>query len=62
MLRFVLLISVLAVPSFVFDMSLASSDAVAVAGAKPADLRDDLLAYFADLKNFADLVYFWVDL
>ena len=53
----------LAVPSFAaeFDMSLASSDAVAVAGAKPADLRDDLSAYFADLKNLADLVYFWVD-
>ena len=51
----------LAVLSFAaeFDMSLAQSDAVAVA--KPADLRGDLSAYLADLKNFADLVYFWVD-
>ena len=51
----------LAVLSFAaeFDMSLEPSDAVA--GAKPADLRDDLSAYFADLKSFADLVYFWVD-
>ena len=60
MLRFVLRILVLAVPSFAaeLDMILASSEAVAVAGAKPADLRDDLSAYFADLKNFAVLVYF----
>ena len=50
----------LAVPSFAaeLDMSLQSSDAVAVAGAKPADLRDDLSAYLADLKCFAVLVYF----
>ena len=53
----------LAVPTFAaeLDMILASFEAVAVAGAKPADLRDDLSAYFADLKNFAVLVYFWVD-
>ena len=53
----------LAVPSFAaeLDMILASSEAVAVAGAKPVGLRDDLSAYFADLKNLADLVYFWVD-
>lgn len=52
----------LAVPSFAaeLDMILASFEAVAVAGAKPADLRADLSAYLDDLKNFADLVYFWV--